>query len=855
MWHVEGDTLATALEVAAEHRRTLQAYLQHRVRKLRVTEGLAPARAARLFDGRLVVELEPRKRPRPDGWDAWRDDVVIPLMSAIVVCHAKGVTGLGALPTRRGRWVPPVSWFVPSAAFEQKAADFVAASEWLERLQRERGRPPGDGASLLSRLKRALTSGDSTRLRAVVQAELRDRDRRRRHETRPAGLLQFLTEAELLEHLAHLYQVRQLTPRDLLERGIESDAMVLEASPRWEDPHFGELQRPTPRQLWDELVEDSRATPLWVATDYVPNPLKPASSLAPELRWVGVPEDQPYLFVREKGGPPIPDDGWVTLQNPGDLALMRRKRAVIAHAAPHERIAPLLRVEPSPFEGNTLERDALDQAILDTRGVFAVQGPPGTGKTYLATQVVLRFLASTPGGRVLVCSKEHFALDHILRTITKGLAAQGTPFRAFRSVSLARLRRGGAVDETWLGARLTQELGALDWTEDGAAWKPYQAETVADHDRRLLSLARDAASLFFCTTMDGAMVDHLGSSEFDLVIVEEAGKCYPSELLHALTLAPTALVIGDQQQLPPYQEERTREYVQAWGRTLGKARRQRDFAESLLLRFGNIAEALLEGVPERPLLDSELAWLRPFERLFETRLTRFRLDEQFRMEAPLSRLIGTVFYGKPFAHRKLELVEAGKLPARPLGDAIPPELDVPLLWIDVPHMSGIPEAGEDPEKRGVRTNAFERDLVCRYLERLGGNDLDLVILTPYRAQKQLLLGCAELERQVHRLTERDLVDVVKTTDEYQGREAELTLLSLVRNNSLGARAWGFMTSLERLNVMFSRTRFRQVVFGCGEHIERHADEAEYLAAIWNHYRLEAEDPRCARIMRPEALDG
>ena len=88
MWHVEGDTLATELEVAEEHRRTLQAYLQHRVRKLRVTEGLAAARAARVLDGRLVVELEPRTRAKPEGWDAWRDDVVIPLMAAIVVCHA-----------------------------------------------------------------------------------------------------------------------------------------------------------------------------------------------------------------------------------------------------------------------------------------------------------------------------------------------------------------------------------------------------------------------------------------------------------------------------------------------------------------------------------------------------------------------------------------------------------------------------------------------------------------------------------------------------------------------------------------------------------------------------------------------
>ena len=227
------------------------------------------------------------------------------------------------------------------------------------------------------------------------------------------------------------------------------------------------------------------------------------------------------------------------------------------------------------------------------------------------------------------------------------------------------------------------------------------------------------------------------------------------------------------------------------------------------------------------------------------------------MEAPLSRVVGTVFYGRPFDHRKQELVDRGLLSPRPLADVVPPDLDVPLLWLDAPHMLDVPFATEDHAKRGVRDNRYELDVVLGYLRRLRpGVPVDMVILTPYNAQKNLFLDSTDLKHACERLTEVPFEQVVRTTDEYQGREAELTILSLVRNNSLGARAWGFMTELERLNVMFSRTRFRQVVVACSAHIERHAAEAKWLHDVWQAYRREAADPTCARILPATAmLDG
>ncbi|RYZ17010.1 MAG: hypothetical protein EOO70_03080, partial [Myxococcaceae bacterium] len=514
------------------------------------------------------------------------------------------------------------------------------------------------------------------------------------------------------------------------------------------------------------------------------------------------------------------------------------------------RLAPHLlgATRVAPFKNNPQQRESLEDAILSREGVFAVQGPPGTGKTHLAVQVVRRFLAASPGGRVLICAKEHFALDHILRKITEQLDAGAAPYRAFRSVSLARQRRGlNALERTFLGTTLARDLAELTWAPGSSAWTRFQASTVQQHDQRLHSLAEKASNLYFCTTLDASLTDFVGQTSFDLVIIEEAGKCYPSELLHALCLGRTVLMIGDQRQLPPYQERRTREAITAWQATLALARDQPEHREQLLARFGDTFLSLEALAREHgPLSADEGGWLRPFEYLFNRLETRHRLEEQFRMEAPLSQLVGHVFYGRPFHHRKP--------PGAPLEGVIPQELDVPLLWLDTPHMTQRPEATEDPEKRGVRDNMHERDVIVRYLRCLHpARRVDLVILTPYNDQKRLLLDSQELRDACKRLTDTAFEQVVRTTDEYQGREADLTVLSLVRNNSLGAHAWGFMTEPERLNVMFSRTRCRQVVVGCSAHVLRHMEDAHWLHAVWKAYEEAAVDKRCARILSSEEL--
>lgn len=848
-WARQGDALVTRVSVHPTWQGAASAYVAHRLRLLRAEPGgfLQPI-DARVESEVLVLQFAPGLLEQPPAAlseeYAW-DDVALPLLDGMLRCHAERHAGLG--PLVGAAWTPPVSWFLPKhddPDFEDRRLhDLKLASQWLATHRCA----PRD-------LRAALSEGDPAKLMRLLTAERQHARIRAITDPPPPSFLTLLGEAEHLERVGTVYRYTRARERD---RGPD---LVLEVDRKWRDPHFEIDERPSPQEVWEELTADTRATPTLALSSVLPNPLQPSLQGAATVRWVGVHEDQPLIYV-DSGGTDVPETGFLRPFLAGDNTLLRRKRRFTEFAGAHHALVHLLAAPPTqrPFAGNPQPRADLEDSILATRGIFAVQGPPGTGKTHLATEVVRRLFSRTPHARVLVCAKEHFALDHILRKITSALATDGVPVRAWRSVSLAKRRRGrGSIEAQWLGNEVTRDLARRAFEAAFAEWGTWARHGVQPHDQRLASMGRRAANLFFATTTDAAMVDALGSDSWDLVIVEEAGKCYPSEVLHALALGRTALMIGDHRQLPPFQERRTRQAIDAWARTLGRAEREPRHAQELHARLGPLFSSLDALRRSRgPLTEEERGWVRPFEFLFERLPTRHRLEEQFRMEAPLSRLIGRVFYDRAFDHRKSELVDRGLLSPRPLGDAVPLPLDVPLLWLDTPHMTVRPEATEDAQKRGRRDNAYEVDVLVAYLRRLrAGPSPDFVILTPYNAQKDLLLGTQAVRDACAPLTDRPFEELVRTTDEYQGRESELVLLSLVRNNSLGQRAWGFMAEPERLNVMLSRSRYRLVVVGCSEHIERHSRENPWLDKVLAVWREEATDPRSARIVPAvEVLHG
>lgn len=147
----------------------------------------------------------------------------------------------------------------------------------------------------------------------------------------------------------------------------------------------------------------------------------------------------------------------------------------------------------------------------------------------------------------------------------------------------------------------------------------------------------------------------------------------------------------------------------------------------------------------------------------------------------------------------------------------------PIVVIDFPSLQSTDRI-ENYEKRQGKSlsNPSEADEVIRAVKCLEGGALDgklpsLAVLSPYRGQVELISqrllkeypngGGPKGFRPV-----RDDLGFVGTVDAFQGSEADVVLLSLVRNNArVGGGGLGFLRDRRRMNVAISRAKYKLII--------------------------------------------
>jgi superfamily I DNA and/or RNA helicase len=198
------------------------------------------------------------------------------------------------------------------------------------------------------------------------------------------------------------------------------------------------------------------------------------------------------------------------------------------------------------------------------------------------------------------------------------------------------------------------------------------------------------------------------------------------------------MLVGDNRQLPPFHEEALLDPD-----LLAIHGISRDVLETTLF------DILLEQLPQELVVS---------------------LREQRRMLPAIGGLISEVFY-----EGELLSVDREQYPHVALI------LGVPMLWINT---AGHPRR-HDQSAGTSYVNVLEATEVCSLLERLewaanAANHLtSVVVLSGYAAQH------GEVESLVSRLQLPNLSVEVATIDAYQGREADVAILSLTRSNQQG----------------------------------------------------------------------
>lgn len=698
---------------------------------------------------------------------------------------------------------------------------------------------------------------------------------------------------------------RQVLPYELVEyrpgaRPGDQDIVVIRdrADPReW---------RADALQLPDLMAQSVDRENVWFELG---TSMDPTAQFHPDRRWIqiksGFESDQNVIqlerYHRDGVGAP-PQRGWIRPHSlAGHRALYERRKRIMTEIERDPFLVRSLLTPKETFDDLNLplervfdphldsDKRALCLAIKNRQPLFVVQGPPGTGKTTLAAEVILRTLYERPSSHILIVAQAHDPLNNLLERVEKALGEWPSSVFADRRPTSVRLVSDERLDIDRYGAEATRiprrfhpSRVASEIMEQARKWKPgvgdiggkayelwrHMCESQALYgvsrslERRLVT----SANLVYATTNDRRLAA-MPPGSFDLVIFEETAKALPAEVLGPMRLARRWLLIGDQKQLPPFGLENIDKVLEL---DIERIRREHRSKRPLAADASGIDPSHILGseVPPQDIwaeIYREMTSLLRFFEYVHRRAARVPLPPQLQANGEetagtvqgLSGLLATQwrmhpvignFVSKCFYDGKIRNgspVELSKW--RRHGITTVPEVkDRAILWLNIPPAADEPLAAERPGFGGGYENEMEARVALGFIRRLfstSHGSMKIAIMSPYRAQVSTL---GNLMRDYSFPGVGDLKNSLYTVDSFQGKQADIVLVSLVRNRRFAniprdkQVRWGlgFLESPERSTVLFSRAEKLLIVVGCLRHfkqfpdtsMQRVAEEIEILSA-------------------------
>ncbi len=264
------------------------------------------------------------------------------------------------------------------------------------------------------------------------------------------------------------------------------------------------------------------------------------------------------------------------------------------------------------------------------------------------------------------------------------------------------------------------------------------------------------------STNSSAALESIENIEFDTAIIDEASQATIPNILIPIAKANKFILAGDHKQLPPTIISKK---AQGLENTLFEKLIDKYPDKSTLLNIQYRMNNLLMEFPNIEFYNSKLNSADNVENILITDIIEKGKDSDSK-------------------YNKIE------------NQLISPEM--PLVFIDTSEVEENEEKQLKDSKSIInRKEAKITSKIAEFYQKLGVNDKDIGIISPYADQVNLIKNNTDIE--------------VKTVDGFQGREKEIIIISTVRSNEQGKI--GFLNDLRRLNVALTRAKRKLVIIG------------------------------------------
>lgn len=425
-------------------------------------------------------------------------------------------------------------------------------------------------------------------------------------------------------------------------------------------------------------------------------------------------------------------------------------------------------------------RDVLEESereLLDTASLWRSEdGPP----SFLADLAALKM-------KLLV----RFSSPPVFR-----VEKQNDEVIALSEFAIQRIKTAGNSAKNKKSAALAEFLAELEGNPYG------MMDALSDYSFAFAATCQQSVNRRMQAQKGMTGSDVNKSMEYEYVIVDEAARVSPRDLMVAMAQGKRIILVGDHRQLPHIIDE-------------------------------EVARQMEEGEGGQ----DENDWLKKsmFQYLFSTRLKtleeydgitrRVTLDKQYRMHPLLGSFISRNFYER---FDPPEQFGSGR-PVSDFAHALSSTNGKPAVWLDVPAQIGRHQKDGTSWTRPAEATVIVRKL-DQWMSSDAGKGLSFGVISFYKAQADLI------RKQLRHIADDDKKLRVGTVDSFQGMEFDVVFLSMVRTmpsrESIEAckrrviskgESWtdakeaqfcfGHLCLYNRLNVSMSRQKKLLVVVG------------------------------------------